>query len=232
MILSKAHGETASRLQVDGEGAVHADEQLMLADLAHIGFVQKMNAADPEPTWRWSGDHPATDRALLMLLARFDLHLEVALAEDEAVWIAAAIQEHAVAEARIAFSGTGFRPQDAIRSCLGEVAEYQSWLYRPEDSSRHCDRHSLGARVIDPWDALGFTSAQRDRRVEFNIACLGYDAIPQPDAFDGVIDWTAAQALADGAPCWLPSQLCFGRYAERAECLDKTWRADSNGCAA
>src|SRR5690242_956079 len=142
MILSTDHGESASRLPVDGQDAFrapNADDQKMLLDLAGVGFVERTSTTESESNWRWSTEHPAADRALLMLLARFDLHLEVALAEDEAVWIAAAIQEHAVA--RIAFSGTGFRPQDAIRSCLGEVAEYQSWLYRPEDSSRHCDRH-------------------------------------------------------------------------------------------
>ena len=234
MILSKAHGETASRLPVDDEayGARNPDDQKMLLDLERTGFVQATNATQSGPEWRWSTEHPAADRALLALLAQFDLHLEVALAEDGTVWIAAAIQEHAGAEAHIAFSGTGFRPQNAIRSCLGEFVEYRSWLYRPEDSSRRCDRRALGEQVIDPWETLGFTSAQRDRRLEFNAAWHGYDSIPESGAFDGDIDWTAAHALADGAPNWLPSQLCFGRYGERAECPDKQWRTDSNGCAA
>jgi ribosomal protein S12 methylthiotransferase accessory factor len=34
------------------------------------------------------------------------------------------------------------------------------------------------------------------------------------------------KSLADGSTHWLPSQICFGRYAEGA------WRSDSNGCAA
>src|SRR5689334_11680019 len=107
MILSKAHGETASRLPVDGQAAFRAhdaDDQKTLLDLARIGFVHDTSATTSVSAWRWITRHPAADRALLMLLARFDLHLEIALAEDETVWIAAAVQEHSGAEARVAFS--------------------------------------------------------------------------------------------------------------------------------
>src|SRR5262245_44294487 len=107
MILSTAHGETVSRLPVDGQGTFrtpNAGDQTMLLDLARVGFVERTSATESELTWRWSTEHPAADRALLMLLARFDLHLEVGLAEDEAVWIAAAIREHAGAEGGIAYS--------------------------------------------------------------------------------------------------------------------------------
>jgi ribosomal protein S12 methylthiotransferase accessory factor len=228
MILSSAHGELASRLP-DGAAfqARSADGQTLL-DLARVSLVQPMNA---HSAWRWSGAHAGADRALLTLLARFDLHLEIGVSADDTVWIAAAIQEHGDATPAV-FSGTGFAPDDAIRTCLGEFAEFQSWLYRPEDSARRCDTAALDAPVIDPWDVLGFAPTQRERRHAFNTACVGYDAIPAPDAFDGATEWTAVEALADRSRRWLPSQICFGRYGERSDCADRTWRADSNGCAA
>jgi len=235
MILFSAHGELASRLPSDGQAAFRAQnvaEQKAFLDLAHIGFVQRINAGSSEAAWRWCGEHPAADRALLALLARFDLHLEVGLAEDEIVWVAAAIQEHASGDACEAFSGTGFRPDEAIRTCLGEFAEFQSSLYRPGDSGKRCDRRAFNGQTIDPWEVLGFAPVQRDGRLVFNAAWQGYDSIPEPDTFDGDIDWTAAEALADRSTRWLPSQICFGRYGERALCADRTWRCDSNGCAA
>lgn len=235
MILVSAHGEIASRLPTDGQAvfrARNAHEEKILLDLARVGFVRRMNAGPPDAAWRWSGDHHTADRALLAMLARFDLHLEVGLAEDEAMWIAAAIQEHVGEDARQAFSGTGFHPENAIRTCLGEFAEFQSWLYRPGDSGKHCDRRALGERAINPWQVLGFAPAQRDRRTDLNATWQGYDSIPAPAAFDGDMDWTAASALSGGSTYWIPSQLCFGRYSQHAECVDKNWRSDSNGCAA
>jgi ribosomal protein S12 methylthiotransferase accessory factor len=229
MILSSAHGELASGLPDDvAFQARSADEQTALVDLERIGFVHPMNA---HSAWRWAGAHPRADRSLLALLAQFDLHLEIGAAADDTVWIAAAIQEHG-GTTPTAFSGTGFSPDDAVRTCLGEFAEFQSWLYRPEDSARRCDPAALDAPVIDPWEMLGFTPTQRDRRHSFNTAWVGFDAIPAPDAFDGTIDWTEVAALTGTSGRWLPSQICFGRYGARSNCADRAWRADSNGCAA
>jgi ribosomal protein S12 methylthiotransferase accessory factor len=234
MILRSVHGDVASRLPTDG-AAAHpartAEERQALLDLARLGFVRG-DAALSDVAWHWCGHHPASDRALLALLARFDLHLEVGLGADETVWIAAAIQEHAEDDARQAFSGTGFQPDDAIRTCLGEFAEFQSWLYRPGDERKHCDRCALGEPALDAWSALGFAPAQREQRLAFNATWQGYDSIPAQHAFDGEIGWAAAKALRDGATCWLPAQLCFGQYGKHAKCPDNDWRSDSNGCAA
>jgi ribosomal protein S12 methylthiotransferase accessory factor len=230
MILFSLHGGSALRLPTDGQAASHASsagEEEALQELARLGFVRRADDGPAGAGWRWSSDHPAADRALLALLAQFDLHLELGMAADETVWIAAAIKEGPPSEpAGDVFSGTGFRPDDAVRSCLGELAEFQSWLYRPGDSSKRCDRRALGEWAIDPWDVLGFTQEQRDRRLDFNNVWHGYDAIPEPMAFDGEIDWSPIKALGDGSTHWLPSQICFGRYAAGA------WRSDSNGCAA
>jgi ribosomal protein S12 methylthiotransferase accessory factor len=229
MILFSLHGGLALRLPTDSQGpsrASSASEEKALQDLACLGFVRRMDGPGGA-RWRWSGDHPGDDRDLLALLARFDLHLEVGMAADEHVWIAAAVKQGTSSEpAGDAFSGTGFRPEDAVRSCLGEFAEFQSWLYRPGDSGRKCDRRALGESAINAWDVFGFAPEQNHYRLDFNRAWHGYDAIPEPTAFDGEVDWSPVKSLADGSTHWLPSQICFGRYAKDA------WRSDSNGCAA
>lgn len=235
MNLFSSHGKVALRLPTDGPSAFQAtsaSDEKVLHTLAHVGFLRSVDVDSAKQAWSWGGNDPVADRALLALLARFDLHLEVDLAADETVWIAAAMQEQTDDSARRAFSGTGFRPDEAIRTCLGEFAEFQSWLYRPSDGDRHCDRLALGERTIDPWDILGFSAAQPDRRLDFNANWAGYDLIPDPSAFDGEIDWTAVESLADRSTHWLPAQICFGKYGERVTCADPSWRVDSNGCAA
>jgi ribosomal protein S12 methylthiotransferase accessory factor len=237
MNLFSLHGEAALRLPADGATEdtriSNANEERALGDLARLGFVHPVENGLAGQSWRWNGAYPAGDRALLALLARFDLDLEVGLAADDVVWIAAAIARPIAPEAAShAFSGTGFGPAEAIRACLGEFAETQSWLYRPGDCGRRCDRRALGAAALDPWHVLGFSQEQRDRRVDLNEAWRGHDSIPEPSAFDGEIDWSAVEALSDRSVRWLPSQVCFGRYAERAQIAVDGWRSDSNGCAA
>jgi ribosomal protein S12 methylthiotransferase accessory factor len=235
MILGSTHGDLACRLPIDGAAAYaesHADAQQALLDLARLGFVQPVNTGSSATVWHWNGRYPASDRALLALLAQFDLHLEVGLAADETVWIAAAIPENVDDNARQAFSGTGFEPADAVRTCLGEFAEFQSWIYRPGDERTHCDRGALGGLALDPWSVLGFTQGQCKQWSAFNTSWQGYDSIPAPHAFDGEIDWAAARALRDATIWWIPAQLCFGQYGKHAACTDKDWHGDSNGCAA
>ena len=237
MNLFSLHGEAALRLPADGATEdtrmSNANEERALGDLARLGFVHPVENGLAGRSWRWNGAHPAGDRALLTLLARFDLDLEVGLAADEVVWIAAAIERSASGQAAAhAFSGTGFAPAEAVRACLGEFAETQSWLYRPGDCDKRCDRDALGTAAVDPWHVLGFSHEQRDRRAELSEAWPGYDSIPEPWAFDGEIDWSSVEALSDRSVHWLPSQVCFGRYAERAQIAGSGWRNDSNGCAA
>ena len=118
------------------------------------------------------------------------------------------------------FGGASFRPADAIRSCLGEFAEFQSWLFRPEDARRRC---ADTAGSIDAWSMLGFSDRQRAE---------GHDDIPSSETFAGEIDWSKAICLNDGVPAWVPSQLCYGRYAQRTRAAPSDWRSDGNGCAA
>ena len=82
------------------------------------------------------------------------------------------------------------------------------------------------ARIVDPWSVLGFSDLQ------FMDADVDYDDIPSGGTFADGIDWSEAFCLNDGLPAWVPSQLCFGRYAQRARAAPSNWRTDSNGCAA
>jgi ribosomal protein S12 methylthiotransferase accessory factor len=233
MKLFSSHGDMARRLEAHGPTdftPTDAHDERVLHDLKRLGFVRQPGAGR---SWCWDGTHPTDDRALLMLLARFDLDLEVGPAPDDLVWIALAIAPSSGGEgARDAFSGTGPSPADAVRACLGEFAETQSWLFRPNEPVKRCDRDVLGAAALDPWHVLGFASGQREQRLALNRDWQGYDSIPEPAAFDGWIDWSRVEALSGGPARWLPSQICFGRYAERAGMTGSAWRSDSNGCAA
>src|SRR5262245_52989173 len=216
MNLFSIHGEVALRLPADGPGSVRApnpSDEEALRSLEQLGFVRRTADGPAGPRWRWGGDHSAADRALLALLAQFRLDLEVGRATDDVVWMAAAVEQVSDGEfSREGFSGSGFSPSDAVRSCLGEFAEFQSWLYRPGDERRRCDHRELGQWAIDPWQTLGFTPVQRDRWRDFNKTWFPYDAIPESIAFEGEIDWSPVQALIDQSTHWLPSQICFGRY--------------------
>lgn len=235
MILGARHG-TAAAMLAPGVTAIAAGSdpriESALQDLYRLGFVDRA----PDERWRWRGADD--DRRLLALLSTFALRLQVGRLLGETVCIAAALWEpqHGAADggrpAGDVFSGTGFKPDDAIRSCLGEFAEFQSWLFRPGDAVRRCRGSELGAQAIDPWSILGFSAQQRDHWQAFNEAWQGYDSIPDPTAFVGDIDWSSVRPAGDGLQSWLPSQVCFGRYGYRIRRSGNIWRSDSNGCAA
>src|SRR5215470_17043001 len=133
MNLCSSHGQVALLLPTDGQAsfcARNADEERALMDLAHAGFVQQVNAHSSRAAWVWRSADSVSDRRLLALLSAFDLRLELGLAADQSVSVAAALREQDGSTTEV-FSGTGFRPDDAIRTCLGEFLEFQSWLYRP-----------------------------------------------------------------------------------------------------
>jgi ribosomal protein S12 methylthiotransferase accessory factor len=190
--------------------AIEAGDSAAISDLHRLGF------ADPPDT---------ADRRLLALLTAFGLRLQLGRSLDGGAWIAATVWEPGNDTEGDVFSGAGFEPGDAIRSCLGEFAEFQSWLFRPGDATR---RGATAVRAIDPWTVLGFSDRQR---AEPDVAAA-YDDIPSEETFAGEIDWSETVCLNDGLPAWIPSQLCFGRYAQRARAAPSNWRNNSNGCAA
>jgi ribosomal protein S12 methylthiotransferase accessory factor len=221
-VLDTRHGVAAAAIAQ--EISVPAALEGPLQDLCRLGFVERNSAG----RWSWRGLNIDTDRRLFALISTFDLRLQVGAIGDGRAWVAAALWEPQDGARGDVFSGAGFRPEDAVRSCLGEFAEFQSWLFRPGDG---VTRHEPG-RSIDAWSVLGFSAEQRQHWRAFNDAMAGCDDIPSPSAFAGEIDWSEAACLNDGQPSWLPAQLCFGRYAERARRGQNDWSSDSNGCAA
>jgi ribosomal protein S12 methylthiotransferase accessory factor len=190
--------------------AIEAADEAAISDLRRLGFADPMDASD---------------RRLLALLSAFGLRLQLGRSPDGSAWIAATVWKPADGTDGDVFSGAGFQPADAIRSCLGEFAEFQSGLFRPGDAALH---GATAARIIDPWSVLGFSDRQRAEPG----AAAAYDDIPSGETFAGEIDWSEAVCLNDGLPAWAPSQLCFGRYAQRVRVAPSNWRNDSNGCAA
>lgn len=186
-----------------GRAAMGADATVR-SDLRRLGFGDPMVAADSR---------------LLALLPAFELKLQLGRALDGHAWIVAAVWEPPDGPEGDIFGGAGFEPVDAIRSCLGEFAEFQSWLFRPGDATRH---GMAATRTVDAWSVLGFSDRQRAE---------GGDDIPDGRTFAGAIDWSEATCLNDGLAWELPAQLCHGRYAQRTRSRSP-WRSDSNGCAA
>ena len=220
--LDTRHGVAAAAIAQ--EIPVPAPLESPLQDLCRLGFVERTGAG----RWSWRGLNIDADRRLFSLISTFDLRLQVGELEEGRAWVAAALWQPQDGAKGDVFSGTGFRPEDAVRSCLGEFAEFQSWLFRPGDGVA---RHEP-ARSIDAWSVLGFSAEQRQHWQAFNDVMAGCDDIPSPSVFAGEIDWSEATCLNDRQPSWLPAQLCFGRYAERARRGDNDWSSDSNGCAA
>jgi ribosomal protein S12 methylthiotransferase accessory factor len=190
--------------------AIEAADEAAISDLRRLGFADPMDASD---------------RRLLALLSAFGLRLQLGRSPDGSAWIAATVWKPADGTDGDVFSGAGFQPADAIRSCLGEFAEFQSGLFRPGDAALH---GATAARIIDPWSVLGFSDRQRAEPG----AAAAYDDIPSGETFAGEIDWSEAVCLNDGLPARVSSQLCFGRYSQRAPGAPSDWRNDSNGCAA
>lgn len=235
-ILSNAHGLLAKQLGSAMPHCARNTSQVTAyalaaaaADLDVLGFLG--TNVDGGPSERCWSDQTNTDRKLLGLLHDFDLSVEIARGPDGHTWIAAApcspepnAPDANPHEATV-FSGVGFDPKDAARRCLGEAAEFLSWLGRPSDSGSLEWEPGRTDTEIDAFSILGFSRRQIENRQAFNRQWAGYDAIPSSDCFQGTLAWASAARLHDGAPFWVPAQLCFGRFA-------RSWRNDSNGCAA
>ena len=97
MDLDASHGRAAAALSVDraGGGRIDVAGDHALRALARLGFVQPADRNADRPAWRWRGEDAAGDRALLRLLATFDLQVEVGPAADGSAWIALAMRRPA-----------------------------------------------------------------------------------------------------------------------------------------
>src|SRR5690242_13440742 len=108
MLLTAAHGG----LVQDPPVSAREDRQGLRLDLAAAGF-------DPDRL-------AVADRRLLRLLAAFDLTLELAPLDGgmtRLALVACTAQTADGGQVTEACVGKGWRPEQAVRGCLGEVAE-------------------------------------------------------------------------------------------------------------
>ncbi len=63
----------------------------------------------------------------------------------------------------MSFVGKGFDPGDAVRRCLGEMAEFHSWLYDPRRIERGSSSIRLGQGCRVPWSCWIAGTAGRAR---------------------------------------------------------------------
>lgn len=167
----------------------------------------------------------AEDRHLLRLLAQHDLTLELRrLPPDGLVWLAVLADGEACV-------GTGWRPADAVRGCLGEFAEYRSWLARGDEAVRlglPADQPHLA--VLAVADLQPFSPEQIELRDVLNQAWAGIDRVPSATAAAPV--WCELECLhAAGSRALAPAAFCYGKPPPAWSGKDALL-ADSNGCAA
>src|ERR1700733_4472152 len=110
-------------------------------------------------------------------------------------------------------SGTGLSFRQAFESCVGEGVEYIAGFATPADNLVALDAADALAEATPALRAL-WVRLRRCRR--------------DPQATR--TDWVVAANLADGAPVWLPADLCLRRPAARRD-LDPPWPL-STGCGA
>jgi ribosomal protein S12 methylthiotransferase accessory factor len=128
-----------------------------------------------------------------------------------------------VADAPVgAVSGTGLSFRQAFESCVGEGVEYIAGFATPADDLVALDAADALAEATPALRAL-WARVQPYRRD------------PRTPRTDWVVqaprtDWVVAANLADGAPAWLPADLCLRRPAASRD-LDPPWPL-STGCGA
>lgn len=226
MNLTALHGAVAEAwMTQDPANAGDPQQRHAVLELERVGFAG-------------ASETPATpdECRLLRLLQQCDLTLQFGKGLDGEIDVAFITWDPQEDAARRSggdvFVGVDLSPRGAIRRCLGEFAEFASWLFRPGDAKRRCRAEALPGPAIDPWHALGFSARQIAERERLNAEWIGCDSIPLPDAFAGEIDWAPARRQRDGAAVWAPAQICFGRYGRSVSGAAAAWGSDTNGCAA
>jgi ribosomal protein S12 methylthiotransferase accessory factor len=210
MLLSAAHGRVALGCARDTDIA-GADE------LAALGLDP---AALEDP-----------DRRLLGLLATVDGRLEVERLGGAPVWLAA-LRDRPPGRTQDALCiGKGWRPADALRRCLGELAEYRSWLARGDEPVRVAPDGGAGRPMLRPDDLLTFAPEQRELREPLNAAWGAYAEVAEP--WQGQpLAWCELSDMIDGGQVMAPASLCYGHAPPSWSGGVRGLKGDSNGCAA
>lgn len=216
LVLSRHHGRVAAEnapLLRDAGSLRRKDDGHGVVDLIEAGFL---GPATEHGSSAWTGaDQGEADRRLLRLLDRFELTVHVLPASGVSTAITHCRVPVGNGEEVVSFVGKGFAADDAIRGCLGEVAEFRSWLYDPEQDGGRIGRDPEAPRLPE-------TAALLD--------CNG-EWLRRNGAALRAAGWTQVTRLDDAASIWCPAPLCFGRYVSptRAEPFAGF---DNNGCAA
>lgn len=154
------------------------------------------------------------DARLLKLLVHFDAQLGLVRSLDNRVWLAyMEVVTPQQKNSSDTFVGKGFAPANAIRGCLGELAEFRSWCYRPGDTE------------------CSLALAQFDRFTPWPITEKCWQALGTDPRARSSVDWVYVQPLRGGEPRLAPAFLCLGRYGDAIGMSQPELNGDSNGCA-
>jgi ribosomal protein S12 methylthiotransferase accessory factor len=218
LVLSRNHGRIAEthapRLAHanPGRGNDNGGEVTALLAAGFLRLIPEQDAAG------WTGDDGGeSDRRLLRLLDRFDLTVHVLPASGVTIALTLAHLPVGDGEEQVSFVGKGFDPGDAVRRCLGEMAEFHSWLYDPVQDRTRVELNPPQPRLPGVVELL-------DCR----------DGWSRPDKV--VIQargWCRVECLTGAEPfsTWCPAPLCFGRYVAPGRAAAEAG-LDNSGCAA
>src|SRR5262249_18577791 len=143
------------------------------------------------------------------LLSSLDLKVQVLQPAGSPVWFALARRR--IGDGWTTFTGAGFCGADAVRRCLGELAESDARRFRPSDPHLVCPAAALDGPVIEPNDLLGFDAAQLAARDVLNVAWRGYDAVPPAWRRDDRQAWCAVAGLGGAERAFAPLFLCYAQ---------------------
>lgn len=210
MLLSRAHGRAAL-------GLGDADALAATRDLATLGLAP---AALTD-----------ADRRLLGLLASFDLRLEVGQPAPGPAWLAVTLDRPQGGAPAEACTGKGWRPADAVRGCLGELAEHRSWLARGGEPVTITADPGSASAVLWPEALLPYAPEQLALRETLNAVWGGHGEIAAPWRGEPIA-WCGLVDMMGGPPALAPASLCYGEAPAAWSGGVAGLTGDSNGCAA
>lgn len=218
MLLTAAHG----RLAQDLPAGTRDDRDQRRQELAAAGF-------DPDRL-------AEADRRLLRLLAAFDLTLELALLDGNTVWlalVACTVETADGGQVTEACVGKGWRPEQAVRGCLGEVAELRSWLARGTEPVRTAIGAGPPEAVLTAADILGTPASPCTAHAELEALWRCVDDVPPAWCCSVPLAWCQLEGFArSDRPVLAPAALCYGKAPGAWSGGMPSLIGDSNGCAA